>query len=78
MSLLRKYTWTVAGMVLGAMGGFFYWKYIGCQSGTCMITSVWHNSTAYGALLGILGAGTMKDLVQKDKTTGEAGASGEG
>lgn len=42
----------VAGIVLGAIAGFMYWKLVGCNTGSCMITSKWHNSTAYGALMG--------------------------
>lgn len=42
----------IAGVLIGAIAGFLYWKEIGCNSGTCMITSKWHNSTAYGALMG--------------------------
>jgi hypothetical protein len=34
------------------VAGYLYWQQIGCSSGTCMITSKWHNSTAYGALMG--------------------------
>lgn len=43
---------TIIGVVLGAVGGLIYWQQIGCVSGTCPITSTWHNSTAYGALMG--------------------------
>jgi len=42
----------ILGIVLGAVAGFLYWKLVGCNSGTCMITSKWHNSTAYGAVMG--------------------------
>ena len=42
----------IAGIIVGAIGGFIYWKQIGCSTGTCMITSKWHNSTAYGAVMG--------------------------
>jgi hypothetical protein len=42
----------IAGAILGAIGGYFYWQQIGCSSGTCMITSKWPNSTAYGGLMG--------------------------
>jgi hypothetical protein len=43
---------TLIGVALGAVGGFIYWQQVGCLSGTCLITSTWHNSTAYGALMG--------------------------
>lgn len=42
----------IAGIIIGAIGGYLYWQQIGCSTGTCMITSKWHNSTAYGALMG--------------------------
>ena len=37
---------------IGALAGFLYWNFIGCDSGTCAITSVWYRTTAYGALMG--------------------------
>jgi hypothetical protein len=39
---------------LGAMGGFAYYYFVGCASGTCPITSNPYISIAYGALLGYL------------------------
>jgi hypothetical protein len=39
------------GIVSGAIAGFLYWKLVGC-SGSCSITSTWHNSSAYGAVMG--------------------------
>jgi hypothetical protein len=32
--------------------GFLYWKYVGCTSGTCPITSNPTNSTIYGGVMG--------------------------
>ena len=26
------------GASIGALGGFLYWKYVGCLTGTCAIT----------------------------------------
>ena len=40
------------GLLAGALGGFLYWKYVGCISGTCAIWSNPTKSTLYGALLG--------------------------
>jgi len=51
------------GILIGAVGGFMYWQQIGCNSGTCMITSTWHNSTAYGAVMG----GLFFSLFQPEK-----------
>ena len=45
---------TIIGIVIGAIAGWVYWKFIGCESGTCAITSKPLNSTIYGAILGAL------------------------
>jgi hypothetical protein len=43
---------TVIGAILGAIGGFLYYYFVGCVSGTCAITSKPLNSTLYGSILG--------------------------
>jgi hypothetical protein len=43
-----------AFLALGALGGFAYYYFIGCASGTCAITSNPYISTGYGALMGAL------------------------
>ena len=48
------------GAVTGGIGGYLYWKYIGCLSGTCAITSNPVNSTVYFAVLGVLLFGIFK------------------
>jgi hypothetical protein len=58
--LFNKYNRELIGISLGALAGFLYWKFIGCSSGTCMITSKPINSTLYGALMGFLVAGIFK------------------
>lgn len=40
------------GIMLGAIAGYLYWYFIGCQSGSCAITSSPVNSTLYGGLMG--------------------------
>lgn len=40
------------GVVAGSLAGFFYWKYVGCNSGTCAIWSNPTKATLYGAMLG--------------------------
>ena len=42
----------VAGIIAGSVAGYLYWKYQGCSSGTCAITSKPLNSSLYGALMG--------------------------
>ncbi|MCI0751577.1 MAG: DUF6132 family protein [Flammeovirgaceae bacterium] len=34
------------------MGGYLYWYFVGCNSGSCAITSSPVNSTLYGAVIG--------------------------
>jgi len=43
---------TVIGAILGAVGGYLYYYFVGCASGTCGITSSPVNSTLYFAILG--------------------------
>ncbi len=43
---------TGIGAIIGAITGYLYYKYVGCASGTCRITSKPLNSTLYFALIG--------------------------
>lgn len=47
-----KWALRILPITLGALGGFLYYNYIGCVTGTCSITSNPWLSTGYGALLG--------------------------
>lgn len=51
-NFLSKYKLTMIGIVAGAIGGYLYYHFIGCNSGTCAISSRPLNSTLYGALMG--------------------------
>ncbi|MBK7873180.1 MAG: hypothetical protein IPJ74_22165 [Saprospiraceae bacterium] len=62
-NILLKYRLELIGIALGAIGGWAYWYYIGCMSGTCMITSKPLNSTLYGALMGML----LLSIFKKEK-----------
>lgn len=44
--------WTLAGLMMGAAGGFAYYYYVGCATGSCPITSNPWISTMYGAGMG--------------------------
>ena len=61
MKWLLQNKLVIAGVVIGAIAGFLYWKQIGCNTGTCLITSKWQNSTTYGALMG----GLLFSIFQK-------------
>ena len=48
----------VLAVLLGALAGFTFHRFVGCRSGTC---AIWANpiaSSLYGALLGALIGGT--------------------
>jgi len=70
MKTLLKYKLTILGVIVGAIAGYVYYHFVGCTSGTCLITSRPLNSTAYGALMGGLlfsSFGSAKDLAKKSK-----------
>jgi len=50
----------IAFAVAGGIGGFLYWKFVGCTTGTCPIKSVWYLSTLWGIAAGYL----VGDLIQ--------------
>jgi hypothetical protein len=60
---LIKHKLILAGVILGAIGGYAFYYYIGCASGTCPITSKPVNSALYGALLG----GLILNIFKKEK-----------
>ncbi|MEI6752833.1 MAG: DUF6132 family protein [Paludibacter sp.] len=49
---LKKHILKIAGIGVGGIGGFAYYHFVGCASGTCPITSSPYISTFYGALMG--------------------------
>lgn len=52
MSWLLKNKFVIIGIAMGAVAGYLYWMFAGCDSGTCAITSKPLNSTLYGAMMG--------------------------
>jgi len=64
MNFLVKHKLTAIGILVGAIGGYLYYYYVGCASGTCAITSKPVNSTMYGAMMG----GLAFNIFQKEKT----------
>jgi len=52
----RLKTWTfwkpLFFTIIGGIGGFLYYHFVGCASGTCAITSNPYASIAFGGFLG--------------------------
>ena len=61
MNFILKHKVTIIGIIAGAIGGYLYYHFIGCASGSCSITSMPLNSTLYGAMMG----GLFLNLFQK-------------
>lgn len=56
---------------LGALGGFAYYYFIGCNSGYCPITSSPVISTVYGGVLGLIIASGATDGKKKAESKQE-------
>lgn len=51
---LKKHILKIVGAILGAIGGYAYYYFVGCAGGTCPITSNPYISVIYGAFMGYL------------------------
>ncbi len=63
MNFINKYKLSIIGLIIGAVGGYLYYHFVGCTSGTCPITSKPLNSTLYGAMMG----GLVLNIFKKEK-----------
>ncbi len=65
--IFRKYPAEIAGLLLGALGGYLYWKYVGCLSGSCAIRSNWYLMIPWGAVMGWLIGSLAGDQIRRQK-----------
>jgi hypothetical protein len=72
LDFILKYKRYLIGIALGAVAGYAYWHFIGCNSGTCPLTSTWHNSTIYGAVVGALLGSPSKKKIKKEENADRA------
>ena len=65
----KRHWLTLLGIALGAAGGFLYWNFIGCTTGTCPITSSPINSSVWGAIIGglLLSSFQKENKITTDK-----------
>lgn len=64
---VKRYRLTLIGILAGMVAGFFYWRFIGCASGSCPITSSPVLSILWGALI----AGLLFNIFEHRKTKGQ-------
>ncbi len=62
MKKILSASWLIYGAT-GALAGYLYWYFVGCNSGTCAITSSPVNSTLYGVVMALL----LKGSIIKEK-----------
>ena len=70
MSILKKKQLIIFFSLAGALGGFLYWKFVGCNSGTCPIKSVWYWSTLWGTAIGYLTGDLLSGVISKRQKKG--------
>ena len=51
---IQKYKLGIIGIFVGGILGYAYYHFIGCNTGTCAITSKPINSSVYGMVMGYL------------------------
>lgn len=51
---VKEWRGTILGIVLGGIGGYLYYRLVGCSSGACPITSNPWMSILWGIALGYL------------------------
>lgn len=68
MKNLRFIVWIATG--LGALGGYLYWKEIGCLTGSCPLKSQWQTMVPIGAYFGFFFGDLLKGFLASRKRAG--------
>ena len=69
--ILKKYWLQIILALIGVAGGYLYWRFVGCKSGSCPITSTWYMSVLAGGILGYLIGDIINDTRVKLRTKRE-------
>lgn len=64
--LIKKHLLKIIGIIVGMTGGYLYYYFVGCNSGTCPITSNPYISVIYGGVIGYLVFDLFKKKEVKD------------
>ena len=62
---IKKYIIIAVFALLGSTTMYLYWFFVGCKTGTCLITSSPTISSGYGLLFGGLLGSTITDWMEK-------------
>ncbi len=65
MIKISKFKLTFIGALLGAVGGYAYYYFVGCKTGNCVISAHPINSLLYGALMG----GLLLNIFEKEQVS---------
>lgn len=64
----KKIPWiSLSGLILGGLGGFLYYWFVGCKTGSCAITSNPWLSVAWGGAFGYLFVDLIVRSVKRPK-----------
>ncbi|MBN2486742.1 MAG: hypothetical protein JXB34_12280 [Bacteroidales bacterium] len=64
----RKTVILSVSIVTGFIAGYLYWRFVGCTSGSCPLTSNWYSSTLFGGVFGYLIGDSFVQKKQAEKT----------
>ncbi len=63
--VIKKYGLQAGLAAAGLLGGFLYWRFVGCSTGSCPIWSHWYTSALMGGVMGYLIGDTISDYNKK-------------
>ncbi len=66
IQILKKNILGLIGLVAGSIGGFAYYYFIGCNSGSCPLKSNPYITVIFGAVIGYLLLDMFKKPAEKD------------
>lgn len=62
---IKKHRISIIAFVLGAVGGYLYWYYVGCLTGTCPLKKLWYYDALLGGLIGLFVADIIVSIIKK-------------